>query len=737
MSFQQGVHASFFHIAYDPAVSPGEVLATPAVSDDSFSHGSSIRIIRAKSFRLHRCRDKAWHIHGHIEGAFESEPECCCFRNENGEASRSSHGYDEKISNVMLLALLISPTLTHGFIDSIQSFENKRSQNNTYHAISDDAGQLWKDESNFRKSIHPCLCNDQKHYSIATLKNCNVNETENNDLAILPRMSIYGIITSDRDSILPADVILLEPNNSSLEASIDNADIRSSHIARNIIRYSSLLNHETASVAPWSVLKAFPLCSISIIRDSFTTKRMSADEPTVNPQLKTINRKSTDCPSLPCCPVCLHRIDPKTLGLPELKHQQKCSRWCSTPIHDDHRNRGSTQYSCTNEMKLEPWPPPALCNACLVICQRNSPSSIESSSDAFALTSFMHEPSACLKCHECGMTTTLWVCLTCGVVGCGRYTRKHAADHFTSTGHPYSLELATMRIWDYENGSFVHRRDLLECPVLSSKWGNDCGKSDSIQTMSPLIASSLSMGSYTYQGDSDFILETTCLRRGKNEDEMDNCSRQCDILLMHNTANRSLMTCQRNLQQTLIPDKMSPPSKKSMMVSQEYEALLQSALEDQAMHFEGEISHLRAELASSRMMNFKNITERDAREISALRKDSERLKQEIEILSLALLETQTEESKDRALSQKLLREKSISKELLDQMRKDIGSEHELCKRRMDDLDLQIEDLTANLRMRTRIAKHEELNHAQIFGTIGGDHSNKKKAKKTGRLGRKK
>jgi hypothetical protein len=40
-------------------------------------------------------------------------------------------------------------------------------------------------------------------------------------------------------------------------------------------------------------------------------------------------------------------------------------------------------------------------------------------------------------------------------------------------------------------------------------------------------------------------------------------------------------------------------------------------------------------------------------------------------------------------------------------------------------------------MRTRIAKHEELSHAQIFGTVGGDSSNQKKAKKTSRFGRKK
>eukprot|EP00804_Cyclotella_cryptica_P024502 CCRYP_021147-RA/>CCRYP_021147-RA protein AED:0.02 eAED:0.02 QI:68/0/0.5/1/0/0/2/0/734 len=708
MSFDQGAPASFFRITYDPVASPAEFLAAPAVNENSVFNGSSIKIIRAKSFHIHRCRTLALNIHGEDEGIFENERKlCCCTQNEKGELSHSNQAFGEMFSDAMLLALLISPTLTRSFIDAVQSPENKRNQSKAHHLVSDDVDQSLKDESNFRKSIHPCLCNSGPYYTIhncTTLKNGNLNEPDNQDLVLLPRMSIYGIITADRDSILPADVVLFELNESSLKASITHTDTRSHHIARHIARYSSLLNHETASDAPWSVLKAFPVCSIAFIRDSFVTKEVSTtNELADNAQMKSINQKYVENSALPCCPVCLHRIDPKTLGLPGLKHHQKCSRRCSTPINPGDSMRASTQYSCKNEMKLEPWPPPARCNACLVICQRNSSLRVESSSDAFGLSSFVHGPSTCLKCHECGITRTLWVCLTCGVVGCGRYTLKHAADHFTSSGHPYSLELATMRIWDYENGSFVHRRDLLECPVLSMKWCNDSGKSDSIQSISPLIASAPSMGSSTCQDDSELNLESSFQRHGKNE------------------------------------DKLSPPSKKSTMVSQEYEALLQSALEDQAMHFEGEISHLRAELASSRIKHFEKISDREARQIKALRNDSERLKQEIEILSSALLEMQAEESKDRALSQKLLREKSISKELLDQLQKDIGSEHELCKMRMDDLDLQIEDLTANLRMRTRIARNEELSHAQIFGTadVVVDYDNKKKAKKSSRLGRKK
>jgi hypothetical protein len=188
-----------------------------------------------------------------------------------------------------------------------------------------------------------------------------------------------------------------------------------------------------------------------------------------------------------------------------------------------------------------------------------------------------------------------------------------------------------------------------------------------------------------------------------------------------------------------VGDKLiSPPPKKSMMISQEYEALLQSALEDQAQHYEGEITRLRADLASSRMQNIQHMSDRETREIQALRKDSERLRNDLDHLTSALVGVQTEEAKQRSLSQRMLREQSIAKELLEKLRSETRIENKTCRQRMDDLDLQIADLKANLRVRYEIAKDEELSQAQIFGTAGGDkESGSGKKGKKSRFGRKK
>ncbi|GFZ11862.1 isopropylmalate dehydrogenase 2 [Actinidia rufa] len=45
----------------------------------------------------------------------------------------------------------------------------------------------------------------------------------------------------------------------------------------------------------------------------------------------------------------------------------------------------------------------------------------------------------------------------CGFVGCGRYKEGHDITHWKETQHCYSLELETLRVWDYSGDNYVHR----------------------------------------------------------------------------------------------------------------------------------------------------------------------------------------------------------------------------------------------------------------------------------------
>lgn len=66
------------------------------------------------------------------------------------------------------------------------------------------------------------------------------------------------------------------------------------------------------------------------------------------------------------------------------------------------------------------------------------------------------------RCFECGSQSTaqdtLWICLICGHIGCGRYLEGHAYKHYKDTGHTYAMQLGlNNRVWDYAGDNYVHR----------------------------------------------------------------------------------------------------------------------------------------------------------------------------------------------------------------------------------------------------------------------------------------
>ncbi|KAL7586883.1 hypothetical protein Lser_V15G37870 [Lactuca serriola] len=114
---------------------------------------------------------------------------------------------------------------------------------------------------------------------------------------------------------------------------------------------------------------------------------------------------------LPTCPVCLERLDHDTSAI----KITVC----------DH----SFQCSCITK-----WPFWS-CQVCRLCQQQDG------------------KPT----CAVCGTSSNPWVCLICSFVGCGRYEKGHAIEHFRHAQHSYSLELETQQIWDYVGDKYVHR----------------------------------------------------------------------------------------------------------------------------------------------------------------------------------------------------------------------------------------------------------------------------------------
>jgi len=119
------------------------------------------------------------------------------------------------------------------------------------------------------------------------------------------------------------------------------------------------------------------------------------------------------CTELPTCPVCLERMDESVKGILTIL--------CNHSFHSE----------C-----LQKWGD-TTCPVCRY-CQAP-------------------ELSQDNKCFECGSQESLWICLICGHVGCGRYVAGHAFHHFTLTQHCYSMQLGNNRVWDYAGDNYVHR----------------------------------------------------------------------------------------------------------------------------------------------------------------------------------------------------------------------------------------------------------------------------------------
>ncbi|KAJ2777077.1 hypothetical protein H4R18_005337 [Coemansia javaensis] len=136
---------------------------------------------------------------------------------------------------------------------------------------------------------------------------------------------------------------------------------------------------------------------------------------------------------LPTCPVCLERLDSSVSGLlttlcRHIFHCRCLERW----------GDGSCPVCRYSQMSA-------------FVDHEKFHHTVAAGSRAGA------EPERATCCGVCGRADDLWICLICGVVGCGRYASGHAKEHFEQTQHPYSMELVSQGVWDYAGDGYVHR----------------------------------------------------------------------------------------------------------------------------------------------------------------------------------------------------------------------------------------------------------------------------------------
>lgn len=164
---------------------------------------------------------------------------------------------------------------------------------------------------------------------------------------------------------------------------------------------SSISFYSSFNGIPFNSLEPSSCCNLVFVSLVETISEEEANNP---PALHT---------ELPTCPVCLERMDESVDGVLTIL--------CNHSFHG----------SC-----LSKWGD-TTCPVCRYV---QTPELVEDN-----------------KCFECNSGDSLWICLICGHVGCGRYVEGHAFKHYIDTQHCYSMQLENNRVWDYVGDNFVHR----------------------------------------------------------------------------------------------------------------------------------------------------------------------------------------------------------------------------------------------------------------------------------------
>ena len=230
--------------------------------------------------------------------------------------------------------------------------------------------------------------------------------------------------------------------------------------------------HKMFNGQPFNAMDPQEICQVVYITSLTVSKHTSLpfSYPTLTnsdpwPLRPPTNPANKAAHELPTCPVCLERMDSSVTGLMTIscQHTFHCSclsKWgesrCPVCRYSQTGQPSAHHRRRTPRSSMDPSTP-------------SRGGDVEHDSDA---ESDVDEPSCCAVCET---QQDLWVCLVCASVGCGRYKQGHAQRHFSETGHLYSLELETQRVWDYAGDGYVHRLiqnkadgKLVELPSASS-----------------------------------------------------------------------------------------------------------------------------------------------------------------------------------------------------------------------------------------------------------------------------
>lgn len=158
---------------------------------------------------------------------------------------------------------------------------------------------------------------------------------------------------------------------------------------------------------------------------------------------------------LPTCPVCLERMDSSVTGLMTVScqhtfHCECLSRWgdARCPVCRYSQNRATSR------------------SASVFGNSRHRPGG-----GGAAGRDEAHGEEDATNCTVCGTTDDLWVCLICATVGCGRYKKGCAKQHFAESGHIYSLEVSSCTVQEQSMPGLTQTSSFAVCSSKRQEYG--------------------------------------------------------------------------------------------------------------------------------------------------------------------------------------------------------------------------------------------------------------------------
>lgn len=271
---------------------------------------------------------------------------------------------------------------------------------------------------------------------------------------------------------------------------------------------------------------------------------------------------------LPTCPVCLERMDSNLTGLMTVS--------CQHTFHCDCLSRWGD----------------ARCPVCRYSQNRTNGVGARRIGGSVGTGAAAAEEEGASHCALCSTTDDLWVCLICASVGCGRYKRGCAKQHFVESGHIYSLEVETSRVWDYVHDGYVHRLiqnradgKLVELPQSTRGGGGSSSRERRRQRRERRAARRRRRRQQGEQGQE----QGTSSRAGDDAD--------ADGYLSSSTSSSSSSSSGLDAHDVAKSDgKLGTSDEKLEAISLEYQYLLLSQLESQRAYYEEQVRRLQTEL---------------------------------------------------------------------------------------------------------------------------------------------